>query len=192
MEVELMAIAEALSKLRLFISRCNKLNLYTDNKCALGHINSNRLPTSGRALKFLVQIQNTKGLKARYIATKENSTADAISRGILETMNVNHLSYFHIPNSASIIVRDRIDESNLIEFFHNFMHNHFNESINVTTRAMKKSMKTELQKLSMTTQTELDIELLESLVKETFFGSDSGFLFFIRIIKHKVINLMNF
>ena len=158
MEVELMAAAEALSKLRLYIARCSKITLLTDNKCALGHINSSRLPTTDRAMKFLFQIQNTKNLTAKYISTKDNGMADGLSRDLLQPNN-------ELPQMMIQIEDDRRTMEKLILHVHEMQHRIDINDINVVTRSMKKKL--ENSKINTEIQTEVDEELLTSLIKET-------------------------
>ena len=106
LEVELMAAAEALNKLKLFITRAEKITLLTDNKCALGLINSSKKAPSDRAFRFLTQIMETRSLVAKYINTKDNGAADGISRDLLNTVDLINIEKDELDNNLMAITSE--------------------------------------------------------------------------------------
>ena len=83
MEKELLAMAEALEKLRIYVHRAPKVTCLCDNSCAISAINSSKTSLSPRALKFVMRIQNSPNCTFSLIGTKVNSASDALSRGLV-------------------------------------------------------------------------------------------------------------
>ena len=89
MQLELMAIEHALYSCRSYILRAKKTTVLSDSMTSLGQIRSCALPTSDRAWRYLSKIQQYPGTEFKYIDTKANGAADAISRGLLFKLKSN-------------------------------------------------------------------------------------------------------
>jgi len=167
MEVELMVTAEASEKLKLNTVRASKVTLLTDNKCALALIKSSKAAPTDRALRFLLQIQQTRNLEAKYISTKDNGAADGISRGILN-------------NTCQELNRE--DMEPVIVQVHNLLHS-IEDTNTVLTRTQTKKLarmepkidtkkdqinnKMIKSKIDSGIQTKIDQQTLEKIAKLT-------------------------
>ena len=83
MEKELLALAEGLEKLRIYVHRAPKVICLSDNSCAVSAINSSKTNLSARALRFVMRIQSSPNCSFSHISTHANTACDALSRGLV-------------------------------------------------------------------------------------------------------------
>ena len=80
--MELLAAAEAVEKTKLYTVRSPENNLLIDNRNAIAQLLQAKSELTPRSHRFITRIQACPNLKISYINTKENSAADALSRGV--------------------------------------------------------------------------------------------------------------
>ena len=81
MEREMLALCEALEKLKMYCHRSPHNHCFIDNQCAVAHLNSGRTETTSRAMRFLLRINCTPNTSFNYVATSQNP-ADCLSRDL--------------------------------------------------------------------------------------------------------------